>query len=702
MPELLLELLSEEIPAHMQPRAADHLRETLVEGLDELKFGALLQDESVRTFVTPRRLVGVVRDLPAVIPALTVNKRGPRTSAPEKAIEGFARSVGVPASQLATLIVDGIEYHVARTTTPEQMTRDRIAEVIQWIASSFPFPKSMRWMNGAATWIRPLRSVVCAFDGRVVPGSISFAALDEQPGPSVPFGDETTGHPFLAPEPFTVSGFDDYRDRLRKAYVMLDAEERKRIILEGAEALAKKEGLRLRHDRGLLNEVAGLVEWPVPLIGSIDEKFLGLPPEVLMTTMRTHQRYFALETSDGALAPRFVVVAGTKAKDGGKGIVAGNERVLRARLADAEFFWNQDRRTTLASKAPALREIVFHEKLGTVDAKMDRVQSVAAEIAEWVPGAERDKVRSAARLAKADLVTGMVGEFPELQGIMGRYYALHDGESADVAEAIADHYAPAGPDDRCPTAPVSAALALADRIDTLAGFWAIGEKPTGSKDPFALRRAALGVIRLILENQLRVPLSRVVAGANGLLAESGVKGSASEEDVLAFFADRLKVHLRKKGVRHDLIAAVFALSGEDDLVRLLARVDALAKFLDGEDGADLLTAYRRAANIVRIEENKDSRRYTGEADPELLQGDDEGALAGALADTRNALTVALAAENFAGAMAALAALRGPVDAFFEHVTVNTDDAPLRENRLKLLSRITATLEQVADFSRIEG
>ena len=689
MPELLLELLSEEIPARMQARAAEDLRALVTKGLEAAGLGF----DSAEAFATPRRLALVVRGLPARQPDRTVERKGPKADAPAKAIEGFLKSVGMARDQVVERETDkgpvlfAVMEETGRPT--EAVAGDAVAAAI----TGFHWPKSMRWGAGDAVWVRPLQGCLAVFGG---------ARLHRDVGHGIAAAGTTVGHRFLAPAPFEVSGFDEYRDKLRAAYVVLDAGERKRIILEGAEDLAKNEGLRLRQDSGLLDEVAGLVEWPVPLIGTIDEKFLGLPAEVLVTAMRTHQRYFALETAAGALAPRFVVVAGTQAKDGGKAIVAGNERVLRARLADAEFFWNQDRRTTLASKAPALGEIVFHEKLGTVDAKVDRVQALAGEIAGWVPGADRDKVRSAARLAKADLVTGMVGEFPELQGIMGRYYALHDGESAEVAEAVADHYAPAGPDDRCPSAPVSVALALADRIDTLVGFWAIGEKPTGSKDPFALRRAALGVIRLVLENRLSVPLLAAFDTAASNFPKEVPFDPDKARDLLAFFADRLKVHLREKGVRHDLIAAVFALTGEDDLVRLLARVDALAKFLGGEDGADLLTAYRRAANIVRIEERKDSKEYSGEADPGLLREDGEKALAAALADARKTLTAALAAQDFAGAMAALAALRTPVDAFFDRVTVNADDAPLRENRLKLLSRITTTLEQVADFSRIEG
>ena len=481
------------------------------------------------------------------------------------------------------------------------------------------------------------------------------------------------------------------------AKVMLDPAERRAKILAEAQALAAGKGLSLRADEGLLAEVAGLVEWPVVLMGAIDEKFMDLPAEVLVTSLRTHQKYFTLEDGDGNLAPHFIVVANTETTDGGVAIVGGNERVLRARLSDARFFWDTDRKQSLGSRAPALKDITFHAKLGTLDAKVDRVEALAADLAKSVPGGDADHARSAARLAKCDLVTGMVGEFPELQGVMGRYYALADGEAPDVADAIAEHYSPLGPGDACPTKPTSVCVALADKIDTLVGFWTIDEKPTGSKDPFALRRAALGVIRLVLENGLRLPLLDVFARA-------GAKDTAG--DLLAFFADRLKVHLKEKGTRHDLIDAVFALSGEDDLVRLLARVDALSAFLASDDGANLLVAYRRAANILAIEEKKDKASYAATPDAKLLAQAEEKALHGALEDAALKTAPLLEAEDFAAIMSEMAKLRGPVDAFFDHVTVNVkggaDDAALRVNRLKLLSEIRATMERVADFSKIEG
>jgi glycyl-tRNA synthetase beta chain len=452
-----------------------------------------------------------------------------------------------------------------------------------------------------------------------------------------------------------------------------------------------------------LDEVAGLVEWPVPLVGSIDGAFMDLPPEVLTTTMRTHQRYFALEGRDGKLAPRFLVIANNVASDGGAAIVRGNERVLRARLSDAKFFWDQDRKVRLDARLPALKEIVFQAKLGTLDLRVARIEALAAELVGLAKlKADVAQLRLAARLAKADLKSGVVGEFPELQGIMGRYYALHDGHPAAVADAIAEHYAPKGPEDRCPSAPVSVAVALAEKVDTLVGFWAIDEKPTGSKDPFALRRAALGVIRLIVENKLRLSLTQAFDASSRAYGAAVRLSAEARADLIAFFAERLKVHLKERGVRHDLIAAVFALTAEDDLVRLLARVDALQKFLASEDGADLLVAYRRAANIVRIEEKRDGAAYRGDVDAKALQQDEERVLMQALTDGRKAVTAALPKEDFAGAMLALSRLRAPVDAFFDNVTVNADDKALRSNRLRLLAQITGTLEQVADFSKIEG
>jgi glycyl-tRNA synthetase beta chain len=485
---------------------------------------------------------------------------------------------------------------------------------------------------------------------------------------------------------------------------MLDRSARAEAIWADAGAQAKTLALTLKEDRGLLEEVAGLVEWPVPLIGGIDESFMDVPAEVLTTAMRAHQKYFALLKADGGLAPKFVAVANMLTDDGGKAVIAGNERVLRARLSDARFFWDQDRKTPLADRVPALKDIVFHAKLGTIGDKVERMAALAVELVPFVPGADRDRVRSAAELAKADLVTGMVGEFPELQGIMGRYYALHSKEAFEVAEAIAEHYAPKGPNDRCPTAPVSVAVALADKIDTLVGFFGVGEKPTGSGDPFALRRAALGVIRLVLENKLRLPLSKALGKAAFFYSEAKTDfaSKADINELLSFFADRLKVALREQGVRHDLIDAVFSLGGEDDLVRLVARVEALGSFLKTDDGANLLVAYRRAANIVGIEEKKDKTTYVGAVDEARLAASEEKKLHQVLGVAKQGLQLALDKEDFVGAMGVLATLRQAVDPFFDKVTVNADDAALRVNRLRLLAAIRDTMNLVADFSKIEG
>lgn len=711
MAELLLELLSEEIPARMQDRAAADLKRLVCAGLDE----AGLAYTRAEAFATPRRLALVVEGLPERQPDSRIERKGPRVGAPEKAIAGFLNSVGLARDQLEVRETPKGAVYMAVIERKGRPTREVIAEIVPNVLWNFPWPKSMKWGKGSRfTWVRPLRRILCIFDGKVV--NFQISGYGYQPygkgvfrdtGHDLESQEQTQGHRFLAPEPFAVRDYADYRGRLRAAYVMLDAAERRAAIEDDAQCRAAEEGLRLRPDPALVAENAGLVEWPVVLLGTIDPESMTLPPEVLTTAMRAHQKYFALEDETGALAPRFALVANMPRSDDGerdKQIVAGNERVLRARLADARFFWDQDRKRTLESRVPALDSVVFHARLGSLGDKAKRIARLAREIAACVPEADADQAARAGLLCKADLTTEMVGEFPELQGVMGRYYALHDGEPETVADAIAAHYAPQGPNDACPNAPVSVAVALADKIDTLVGFWTIDEKPTGSKDPFALRRAALGVIRLIVENGLRISLLSFFETAAGGYADIAEKASdgAVADDLLAFFADRLKVHLREKGVRHDLIAAVFALGGEDDLVRLLARVEALQRFLATDDGERLLTAYRRAANIVRIEEKRDGLRYDGEPDPALYEAEDERMLADRLAEVDRDAGEALEREDFEAAMAALAALRGPVDAFFDNVTVNCDDAPLRRNRLLLLGRIRAALDAVADFSKIEG
>jgi glycyl-tRNA synthetase beta chain len=706
MAEFLLELLSEEIPARMQGRAADDLKRLVTERLK----AAGLEFTRAEAFVTPRRLALVVDGLPLSQPDVREERKGPKVDAPEKAIEGFLRSVGMTRDQVTevedkkgTFLLAVIE----KQGLPTSELIDFILSGPGGVLNEFPWPKSMRWGDNVyMRWVRPLHSILCLFDGCVVGGGWSFIDPHSGKREHIGYTNQTVGHRFMAPEKFTVEGFDDYKARLRDRFVIVDPRERKLDISEHLDQYGEQNGLTPIEDDGLFQEVAGLVEWPVILVGTIDQAFMDVPPEALISAIKTHQKYPMFRDRDGKLAPRFAVVSNLEATDGGKAIVAGNERVLSARLSDTKFFWDLDRKASLESRLPALEEVVFHEKLGTLGEKVRRVAALAGELCGSIPGADADKAKEAARLAKADLRTEMVGEFPELQGIMGRYYALEEGLSAEVAEAIADHYRPQGPNDVCPTAPVSVAVALADKIDTLVGFFGIDEKPTGSKDPFALRRAALGVIRLVLENGLRLQLSKIFSDAafNFAFSDAGttVPASADHFGLLEFFADRLKVYLREQGVRHDLITAVFALSGEDDLVRLLDRVKALQSFLDTEDGANLLAAYKRATNIVRIEEKKDGVSYDGAADPELLRLEEEKVLHARLGDALAEAEVAVRDERFTDAMSALAALRRPVDAFFDHVTVNADEAELRRNRLLLLSQIRATLNQVADFSKIEG
>ena len=561
-----------------------------------------------------------------------------------------------------------------------------MGEIVPEIVKAFPWPKSMRWGAGKLRWVRPLHAVLCLFDGKVVDFEID----------GIRSGKETRGHRFMAPKSFAVKNFKDYLEKLKDAFVILDGEERAAMISKTAHKLAEKEGLTLVEDEGLLAENAGLTEWPVVLMGTFDEDFLSVPPEVLATAMKAHQKAFSLRKGD-KLANRFIVVANLKAQDGGKAITAGNERVIRARLADAKFFFDQDRKESLEDWVPKLKEITFHEKLGTQYDRVQRIFHLAREIAPLV-GADPDLAERAAILAKSDLVSDMVGEFPELQGVMGRYYALDQGENPAVADAIAAHYKPVGPTDEVPRNPIAIAVALADKLDTLVGFWAIDEKPTGSKDPYALRRAALGVIRIVLENGVRLPL---LEEFRAHLPGDEKKKDEVARNLLAFFADRLKVYLRDQGARHDLVDAVFALGG-DDLSMIVARVEALGRFLDTEDGEHLLTGTKRAINILRIEEKKDGRSYDQAPDPALLQQPEEKALAKAVAEVEKAAAKAIANEDFEAAMTAMARLRAPVDAFFDHVTVNADDPKLRENRLRLLNQIRAATMEVADFSKIAG
>ncbi len=701
MAELLLELFSEEIPARMQRPAADDLRRLVTDGLK----AANLEHGETRSYWTPRRLTLVVEGLPETQPDSREEKKGPKVDAPEKAIEGFLKSAGLT----------GLDQCEQRDTPKGPVwfaviekkggaTADVLPGILESAIRGLPWPKSMRFADQSFRWVRPLHSIAAVFQGKPLDGGIDLGG-----GQSLAFTDASRGHRFLAATPFTISGFDGYARSLRDASVLLDPEERRQAILDGLREAADHEGLTVKEDPGLLEEVANLVEWPKVLVGRIDDQFMNVPDEALTASMRGHQKYFALLRPDGTLAPRFAVVANMDPADGGEAIRAGNERVLRARLADAKFFWDQDRATKLEDRLPKLEQVIFHARLGTVAERVERIASLSEVIAGHVPDCPANEARRAARLAKADLVSEMVGEFPELQGIMGRYYALEQNEPESVAQAIAEHYSPAGPHDACPTAPVSIALALAEKLDTLTGFWLIDEKPTGSKDPFALRRAALGVIRIVLENGVRLPLTHLIGEASALYAEqphvdADVRDlSELSGDLLGFFADRMKAHYRQQGLRHDVVSAVFALKAEDDLLRLSHRVAALTDFLESEDGANLLTAYRRAANILKAEEKKDERSYSGaEIDAGALALDAEKALADALATAEADVAKSVEAERFEAAMAALAGLRQPVDAFFDDVTVNAEEADLRANRLALLARIRTVMGSVADFAAIEG
>ncbi len=699
MPDLLLELFSEEIPARMQAKAAEDLRRMVT---DKLVAEGLVY-EGAKAFVTPRRLALTVHGVPARQPDLKEERKGPRVGGAEAAVQGFLKATGLASLDQATIQRDPKkgDFYVALIEKPGRAAIDVIAEILPVIVRTFPWPKQMRWGErsakpGALTWVRPLHSIIATFgpeteDPDVV--KLDIAGIEA--------GQTTHGHRFMAPEAITVRRFEDYEAKLYAAKVMLDPQRRKDTILADAKELAFAQGFELVEDQALLDEVAGLVEWPVVLMGAFDPAFLAIPGEVIRATIRNNQKCFVVnDPKTGKLAPHFILVSNIEAIDGGKAIVAGNERVIRARLSDAKFFYETDRKTRLEERLPKFEQIVFHEKLGTQAERIARIERLAVELAPLV-GADAAKVKRAAKLAKADLPTEVVGEFPEVQGLMGKYYALDQGEDPSVAAAIEEHYKPQGPNDRVPTDPVSIAVALADKIDTLVGFWAIDEKPTGSKDPYALRRAALGVIRLLVENTLRLPLRDVAKSSVAGLAKISADASKLSDDLLSFFADRLKVQLREQGARHDLVDAVFALGGQDDLLMVVRRVEALGKFLDSDDGKNLLAGTKRAANILRIEEKKDGKAFDGAPDPSLYRLDEEKTLAGAIDQVKAEAGAAVAKEDFAAAMGAMAKLRPAVDAFFDKVKVNDDDAKVRENRLKLLNEIRAATRAVADFSKIQ-
>ena len=734
MADFLIELFSEEIPARMQSGGARDLERLVTAALLDrgLKF------EGAKSFAGSRRLALQVAGLPVKQPDVREEKKGPRVGAPEKAIEGFLRSAGLKLEDCQKQNDGKGEFYVARIERAGRATAEVLAEILPEAFAKLPWPKSMRFPGSALRWVRPLHSVIAILDGAVVP--FEFCGVKS--------GNKTSGHRFLSKGEIAVKDFADYAAKLRAAHVLIDAAERKEIILRDAKAKAAVLGLELIEDIGLLEEVSGLAEWPVVLIGTIEDQFMDVPAEILQTSMRTHQKYFSLrDAKTGKMANRFAVVSNMVTQDGGKEIVAGNERVLRARLSDAKFFWDHDRQHTLESRVEKLKGITFHAKLGTQYERVERIEALAGEIAAKI-GADVEMAKRAARLCKADLTTGVVGEFPELQGIMGSYYAAHDGEPAEIVAAIREHYKPLGPTDAVPASKVSIAVALADKVDQLVGFFTIDEKPTGSSDPFALRRAALGVIRIILTNSVRVGLrglwskqfGRVARCTSVVKAESGFRplrevmanvglkaqfeefwatahaGAVSDEtkeagrqrfyldsdSLLTFFADRLKVALKEKGTRYDLIDAVFSLGNEDDLVRLVARVEALQSFLKTDEGVNLLAGYKRAANILKAEEKKDKTTFDGAPDAAALVLPEEKALFAELESAAGQVEADIKAERFAEAMGVMSRLRAPVDAFFDKVTVNDKDPALRRNRLLLLSRLRATLHLAADFSKIEG
>lgn len=742
MPELLLELFSEEIPARMQAKAADDLRRMVT---DKLVAEGLVY-EGAKAFATPRRLALTVHGIPARQPDLKTERRGPKIGAPDAAVQGFLKATGLKSLDEAKIQRDPKgDFYIGLIEKPGRDAIDVLAEILPVIIRTFPWPKSMRWgarsgKPGSLNWVRPLHAITATFGLETEEPDVVKFEVD-----GIEAGQTTYGHRFMAPDAISVRRFEDYEAKLKAAKVILDPQARKDIIFADAKELTFAQGFELVEDQVLLDEVSGLVEWPVVIMGSFEEEYLAIPDEVIRATIRNNQKCFVVkDPRTGKLTNKFVLTANIEAADGGKVIVSGNERVIRPRLSDAKFFYETDLKTRLEDRLPKFEQIVFHEKLGTQAERIERIERLATEIAPLV-GADIGKAKRAAQLAKADLLTEVVGEFPEVQGLMGKYYALAQGEDASVAAACEEHYKPQGPSDRVPTGPTSVAVALADKIDTLVGFWAIDEKPTGSKDPYALRRGALSVIRLIIENGLRLTLrpflisaaeavgdhlkdaeldrqfeaaqtldkalggdSRVdelifadVTKSSDAFGRSEQKTDAVLDNLLAFFADRLKVQLREQGARHDLVDAVFALGGQDDLLMIVRRVEALGKFLDSDDGKNLLAGTKRASNILSIEEKKDKRSFDGVPDVALYSLGEEKALAKAIGEVKAEASAAVANEDFAAAMSALAKLRPPVDAFFDKVRVNDEDAKVRENRLKLLNEIRSATRAVADFSKIQ-
>ncbi|MXO64435.1 glycine--tRNA ligase subunit beta [Altericroceibacterium endophyticum] len=718
MSDFLLELRCEEIPARMQKGARADLEKLF---RSELSAAGVTPGEIV-VWSTPRRLALIARDLPEQTEAVSEEAKGPPEGAPDQAIDGFCRKNGVTRDQLELRDVKGRATYFAVKNIPGRAVKDVLAEAIPAVIRAFPWPKSMRW--GAASlssesgrWVRPLSGILALFGDDLVECEVH----------GVTSGLVTAGHRFHHSGDITIGHVDNYQEKLRACHVIVDHAEREALIRDKAQSAARNAGLVLVEDEGLVVENAGLTEWPVPLLGRFDEAFLEVPPEVIQLSARTNQKYFICNDASGNLANAFICTANIEAADGGAAIVAGNEKVLAARLADARFFWDVDRKKSLAEHAEGLKRITFHEKLGTVADKVERVAKLARWLVEQdiVKGADAQQAEQAARLSKADLVTEMVGEFPELQGLIGGYYAAAEGLPEAVSDAIRDHYKPVGQGDDVPSAPVTIAVSLADKLDTLVGFFQIDEKPTGSKDPFALRRAAIGILSLILENDLRAFMFDLITAA----AHPG-KTSEAGREIASFLIERLKVQQRDANIRHDMVDAVVAVEQGGDNVRMVKRIAALQAFIGSEDGANLLAGYKRAANILKKEdwhgeEGEISR--TGEEDPLAMVDDPdlapvirakmderhledlsyepddaEKALMEALSKAEPRAAAAVAAEDFEGAMAALASLRAPIDDFFENVTVNADDPAKRAARLSLLDRFRAAVHNVADFSKIDG
>jgi glycyl-tRNA synthetase beta chain len=685
MADLLIELFSEEIPAGLQAPAAQNLKKLLTNGMVE----AGLTYANASAFHTARRLTLVVEGLLDASPTVQEERKGPKVGAPEQAIDGFLRGAGLSMDDLEVRDDKKGQVYFAKITKPGRPAAEIVAEVLEATIRNFPWPKSMRWGSGSLRWVRPLQSILCVLSNEA---EVSVVPLDVD---GIKAGNQTRGHRFMAPDAFAVSGFEDYETKLKRAKVILRADERQAAIWQEAQTQAFALGQSVVEDTGLLAEVAGLVEWPVVLMGQIDEEFLDLPPEVLKTSMKEHQKFFSVSNPKTGRIERFVTVANIEAADQGATILKGNQKVLAARLADAKFFWENDLREAKAGMGnwqAALENVTFHNKLGSQAARIKRIAALARDLAPVV-GADPDMAEQAALVAKADLSSEMVYEFPELQGLMGRYYAEKAGMSADIAAACEAHYSPLGPSDDVPTAPVSVAVALADKLDTLTGFWAIDEKPTGSKDPFALRRAALGVIRLTLDNHLTLPLADRLAAADA---------GAGAADLLGFFQDRLKTYLRDRGIRHDVIDACIAMPQSDDLALLLKRAEALQGALGTDDGENLIQGFKRANNILSQAEEKDGVEYSFGADVKYAENEAEKVLFAALDSADKTIQPAMATQDFAAAMAAMATLRGPIDAFFEAVKINADSALVRRNRLNLLSRIRTTCLSVADLTKVEG